>query len=120
VRFVIVGGIATLIQYVVLMVLVAGLLIQPWVASDIGFVVSAVYNYLANRRFTFDSRQSHLVAATRFAIMVAIGVATNTIIMRTLPQFGFHYLAAQLVASAAVLVLNFSIAKYWVFATPSQ
>ena len=105
-----------MIQYLVLTALVTWCRIEPWVASDVGFSLSAVYNYAMNRRFTFASRQSHLVAASRFALLVAAGVTTNTVIMKGLTQIGLYYLISQVVASAVVLILNFSLANYWVFA----
>jgi putative flippase GtrA len=58
VRFGLVGGVATAIQYVILVALVhAG--VAPPVGSAIGFVVSAFGNYLLNYHFTFRSRESH-------------------------------------------------------------
>jgi putative flippase GtrA len=116
VRFVLVGGTATVIQYLVLTALVAWSRVEPWIASDVGFTLSAVYNYNMNRWFTFESREPYLASAGRFALLVTLGVMTNTIIMRGLTQLGLHYLLAQVAASAVVLTQNFSLANFWVFA----
>jgi putative flippase GtrA len=115
IRFVVVGGTATALQYLVLVILVRLLRIEPWVGSDLGFALSAVYNYGMNRRFTFASNQPHHVTVPRFVVMVLLGAVVNTIIMTMMTAIGLYYLFSQVIATAVVLAVNFFIAASWVF-----
>jgi putative flippase GtrA len=113
-RFGLVGGVATGIQYVILVVLVhAG--VGPAVASAIGFVVSAFGNYLLNYHFTFRSRESHAPAAMKFVTLAAGGLAINFVLMHVLVGAGWYYLLAQVLATASVFMWNFVGNSVWTF-----
>jgi putative flippase GtrA len=84
VRFLIVGGIATLIQYIALIWTVERWHWNAGLASSPGYCLSAIANYLLNYYFTFRSDNQHGVAATRFAIVAAAGFALNAVFMELL------------------------------------
>ena len=115
VRFVLVGGVATAIQYAILILLVRGLGMAPTPASSIGFALSAVVNYLLNYRFTFQSNRPHAPAAAKFALLAGAGLLINTAIMHLLVAAGIHYLLAQVCATAVVLFWNFIGNTLWTF-----
>ena len=114
-RFLTVGAPATLIQYAVLVVLVELCSLKPAPASSFGFAVSAVANYLLNRRFTFGSSRPHRDAAARFLAVVLLGLLLNYAAMSLLTALGANYVLAQLIATGAVLILNFALGSLWVF-----
>lgn len=64
--FLLVGGFATAVQYALRLLLVWLWAVPLTLASAIGFIVSAVANYLLNVRMTFRSKQSHRATAPRF------------------------------------------------------
>jgi putative flippase GtrA len=113
-RFGLVGGVATGIQYVILVVLVhEG--VWPAVASAIGFVVSAFGNYLLNYHFTFRSRESHGPAATKFVMLAGGGLVINFVLMHVLVGAGWYYLLAQVLVTAVVFLWNFVGNSLWTF-----
>jgi putative flippase GtrA len=113
-RFGLVGGVATVIQYVILVVLVhEG--VAAALASAIGFVVSAFGNYLLNYHFTFRSRESHGPAATKFVTLAAGGLAINYVLMHVLVGAGWYYLLAQVLVTAVVFFWNFVGNSVWTF-----
>jgi putative flippase GtrA len=113
-RFGLVGGVATGIQYLILIVLVhEG--VGPTVASAIGFVVSAFGNYLLNYHFTFRSNESHGPAATKFVMLAAGGLLINSVLMHVLEGAGWYYLLAQVFATAVVFLWNFVGNSLWTF-----
>jgi putative flippase GtrA len=114
-RFALVGGVATAIQYALLVLLVRGLGLAPTPASSIGFVLSAGVNYLLNYRFTFRSRRPHGPAATKFAVLAGMGLLINAVIMRLMVAAGVQYLLAQACATAVVLCWNFLGNSLWTF-----
>lgn len=115
VKFAAVGGIATAIQYAVLILLVRAFAMAPTPASSIGFVLSAGVNYLLNYRFTFQSDRPHGPAAARFAILAGTGLLINAAIMRLMIGAGVHYLVAQVCATAVVFLWNFIGNSLWTF-----
>lgn len=114
-RFAVVGGLATAIQYVLLILLVRVCGMAPTPASSIGFVLSAGVNYLLNYRFTFQSNRPHGPAAGKFALLASAGLLINAVIMRLMIGLGTHYLIAQACATAVVLFWNFIGNSRWTF-----
>lgn len=117
VRFVGVGGIATALMYLLLIALVEGLSTPPVAASVAAYSLSAVFNYAANYRYTFDSRVPHRRALPRFMLIAMAGLALNTLIMYLMTAIATaHYLLAQIVATGVVLVWNFVANRRWTYA----
>ena len=119
-RFVIIGGLATAVQYVLLVVLVhAGM--HAVLASSIGFAISAVVNYLLNRRFTFGVEVKHARALPRFLLVALSGLACNGLLLALfVGPAGLHFVPAQLIATAGTLVWNFVLHRAWTFTHPKS
>jgi putative flippase GtrA len=115
VRFGMVGALATGVQYLILVALVRWAGLWPPVASALGFLVSAVGNYLLNYHFTFFSRQPHAPAALKFLILSTVGLALNAALMEHLMDLGWHYLVAQVFVTAIVFLWNFIGNSLWTF-----
>jgi putative flippase GtrA len=119
-RFVIAGGIATVVQYAILLALTSSGAVQPLVASSIGFMASATVNYSLNRRFTFRSDVGYLAGLERFGIIAGAGLALNGVVMAAgMDLAGMNYISAQLVATAVVLLWNFHANRLWTFSPGS-
>ena len=114
-RYIAVGGIATAIQYAILILLVRGLGMAPTPASSIGFVLSAGVNYLLNYRFTFQSNRPHGPAAAKFAVLAGTGLLINAAIMHLMTGAGAEYLIAQVCATSVVLFFGFISNTIWTF-----
>jgi putative flippase GtrA len=79
-------------------------------------VISALLNYYLNHRLTFRSKELHRAALPRFAAIAAVGLGINALLLWVLSERGrFPYLAAQVLATAVVLVWNFGANKKWTF-----
>jgi putative flippase GtrA len=114
--FVIVGGIATALQYAILLALTLLAGIQPLLASSIGFVTSATANYTLNRRFTFRSDVNYLAGLERFTVIAGVGLALNGIVMTAgMDLARINYISSQLVATTVVLLWNFYANRRWTF-----
>jgi putative flippase GtrA len=111
-----VGAIGTVVHYVVLVAGVDGLGLTPVAATSIGAFCGAVINYLLNHRFTFRSRKSHRDASVTFFWVAAAGVVVNGLVVGECLRAGaMHYLAAQMLATALVLVLGYIANRRWTF-----
>ena len=115
IRFLLVGGTATAIQYTLLLVLVEAFDRNPVTSSAIGFSVAAVVNYLLNKHFTFRSTSPHGRSAPRFAAMALFGTLLTSLCMKAFVALGVHYVVSQIFTTAIVLVSNYLIAAHWVY-----
>jgi putative flippase GtrA len=116
VRFLIVGGIATFIQYVALIWTVERRHWNAVLASSLGYFLSAIANYLLNYYFTFRSDNHHGVAATRFAIVAAAGLALNGLLMELLAaRLHVPYVLSQVLATVGTLLWNYWANSKWSF-----
>lgn len=114
-RFIAAGGAGTAVHYLVLVTLVALLGITPGRAAFAGATVGACVVYLLNRRYTFASQCSHQQTLPRFALLAAVGALLNGVLVGLLSAAGMYFLLAQIIATAAILVLNFFVSKLWIF-----
>lgn len=111
-----VGAAGTAVQYVVLAALVSTHALDAVAASAIGAAAGAVVNYWLNHRFTFRSDNAHRVAAPRFFVVAAAGIALTGVLMAIFTHgFRMPWLAAQCVTTACLLALTYTINSAWAF-----
>ena len=110
-----VGAIGTAFHYALLVCVVSGFGLDPYVGAMVGATGGALSNYWLNHRFTFCSDRAHKEALPRFLLMAGIGILLNGIIVKTLTLVEIHYLISQMVATLTIFVLNFLVSKLWIF-----
>jgi putative flippase GtrA len=123
-KFVGIGGLSTLIQFLLLMLFVELSLLNKVVASATAYALSSIFNYWANYHFTFASNANHRETLPKFAAAVALGLSSNTLIytcfLYLLDHFIWvamdkNYLIAQFFATGITVVLNFIVHKFWIY-----
>ncbi|WP_231757881.1 GtrA family protein [Microbulbifer elongatus] len=112
--FVVVGGLATGVQYLLLVLLVELAGVFAVLASAIAYGVASALNYLLNFYITFQGQAGHTQALPRFAGVVAIGLGVNTLCF-TVSLLFLPYLLAQVAATLVTLVSNFVLHQFWVY-----
>ena len=127
IKFLMIGGAATLLQFFLLAVFVELHWLSATPASATSYAVSAIFNYLANYYFTFASTHNHSQTFPKFAVTAAIGVALNTALFKialvSLQNYllvnsnllDSAYLFAQLFATLLTLIVNFLLHKFWIY-----
>lgn len=113
--FLIVGGSATLLQFLLLIAFVSLLALPPILSSALSYGISGIANYWANYHFTFHSNKAHSETLPKFLLTVAIGLVINTLVFSICLFLFDHYLIAQLGATAVTLVSNFLLQKFWIY-----
>lgn len=117
-RFALVGGFCTGLQYLILVLGVELAQVDAVLASAAGFLASAAVNYLLNRRFTWRSDAAHVVAVPRFITVLVVGLALNVLGMRLLHGYlGWHYVFSQVLTTMVTLTWNFAGHRNWTFAS---
>ena len=115
-RFCLVGTVATAVHFAILIAGVRLIGVDAVIASSAGYVAGAIVNYALNYGFTYRSMRPHQEAVPRFLIVVTIGATLNTALMAIqIDLLGFHYLAAQVLATGTVLVWHFAGHLHWSF-----
>ncbi len=122
--FVGIGGISSLIQFLLLIAFVESKLLSEVTGSAAGYLLSSFFNYWANYRFTFNSKRRHREAFPRFVVAVGIGLLCNTSLFaiflwlfdKFLPiPWIENYLVAQFIATGLTVFINFAVQKFWIY-----
>lgn len=114
-RFLFVGGTATLLQLGLLTLFIETGLFDPVFSSALSYSISAIYNYLLNYYLTFASTRTHLETFPKFILVASLGVGFNTVTFAALLQLTGFYLFAQCVAIVVTLLLNYTLHRYWIY-----
>ena len=118
-KFGVVGVVAFLIDYGVLMLLSQLLGMDPVLSAGISFCVSVVFNYVASMRFVFTHRDD-MSRQREFAIFIVlsvVGLIINELCMiagvSVLGDSALAVTATKVFATAVVMVWNFVSRKRW-------
>ncbi len=116
IKFLGVGAIATLIQYLILVLLVELIGLTPYIASSFGYIVSSFFNYVANYYFSFGSKAGHTSAICKFLIVALSGLLINSIIVFYFTEkMHFNYVLSQISSTTVVVISNYILLKNWAY-----
>ncbi|NYT47149.1 MAG: GtrA family protein [Candidatus Methanofishera endochildressiae] len=141
IRYTISGGLATSVQFIVLILLIEYQLTTPLQASMIGAGCGFLVNYNIQFHWTFKVNGPHKVFFTRYLIVSATMFGLNAAIfwLSTIPEIlallqsipypeqiplakpkNIAYWYAQIIASAVVFLCNFLANRYYTFKPGKQ
>ena len=113
-KFTIVGGIATVIDFVFLYIFREFCHFPVLVSNTLSFCISVIYNYIASVKWVFDvnkekdTKKQFII----FIIFSVLGLLLNNLIMWITVEFlSIYYLLAKIIATAIVMVFNFVTRK---------
>lgn len=117
IRFGMVGAVGTLAHYALLLVLVEGLGTSAMTGTASGSLLGALVNYVLSRRLVFASHRRHREALPRFLLVAASSLLLNAVFMYVMTVgLGWHYLFAQVLTTALLLLWNYVANALWTFA----
>lgn len=108
-RFVIVGGVATLLHYVIYWLLLG--LMTAGVAYTIGYLISFVYNYIMTTVFTFRSKTSWR-NGIGFCMAHAVNYLLHIALLHVYLHFGVPEWIAPLPVYAVAIPVNFLLVRF--------
>lgn len=120
ITFVGIGGLSTLLQFLLLIIIVELHILPELIASPVSYLLSSIFNYFANYHITFNSKKSHAETLPKFIAAVALGLTSNTLLFALFLWLlgNDNYLIAQLLATGITVFLNFMVHKLWIYRHP--
>ena len=113
-KFVIVGGIATIIDFVFLYIFREFCHFPVLVSNTLSFCISVIYNYIASVKWVFDVNKEK-DAKKQFIIFIVFSVIglllNNAIMWLTVDFLSIYYMLAKIIATVIVMVFNFVTRK---------
>lgn len=108
-RFGITGGIATVVQYVVYLLMLSLCGLSPEVSAMVSYVISFVGNYILSNYFTFHTKPQ-TQNAVRFGLchLINLGLQTGLVALFA-PMVGNNY--ALMPAMAICIPINFILVR---------
>jgi putative flippase GtrA len=117
-RYVFVGGVAFVVDFLVLFSLTEYAGLHYLVSAAVAFLFGLMINYGLSRVWVFSQRviANGYVEFGIFAGIGLIGLALNELLIWIFTEYsGFHYLASKALTAILVLVWNFSARKLVLF-----
>lgn len=115
-RYLFVGVAATAAHWALMALLVEVFGVAAWLASGLGAVLGAQVAFFGNRRFTFGHTAAWGPAWWKFMGTALFGAGLGMAVVAVGVASGWHYLLAQALATAIVVLLTFLINRGWTFA----
>lgn len=113
-KFVIVGGIATIIDFLSIYIFVEVFKIPVIISNTLAFVIATIYNYIASVKWVFDvdEKKNKKYVFITFIVFSVIGLLLNDLIVWiTNDFFNIYYLLGKVIATCFVMVFNFITRK---------
>ena len=113
-NFIIVGFIATAIDFIFLYIFQDICNIHLIIANSLSFIISVIYNYFASIIFVFDvnTKNNNTKLFVLFVLFSIIGLGLNNIILWFVSNFfKVYYLLSKIIATVFVMIFNFVTRK---------
>ena len=113
-KFGVVGVIAFVIDYGVMVFLTEVFGLNPIVSATISFIVSVIFNYIASMRYVFSHKEdmSRSREFVIFIVLSVIGLIINDVLMWAGTELvSIDYRIVKIFATAVVMVWNFITRK---------
>ncbi|WP_019966998.1 GtrA family protein [Segatella maculosa] len=110
VRFGIVGGVATLIQYGVYLLMLYA--VSPTLSNTIGYAVSFLFNFVASTRYTFKVKTNARHGAG-FALSHLINYGLQIVMLHLFMALGFSEKLAPVPMFCVCVPINFLLVRFF-------
>ena len=113
-KFGVVGGLAFIIDYGILIFLTEVFHINYLISTTISFIMSVIFNYIMSIFWVFDvdENKNRTTVFSVFIILSVIGLLLNDLFMWVFVDgMSIHYLIAKIIATLLVMIYNFITRK---------
>ncbi len=115
-KYGIIGVFGTLLQTGTLFLVVEKANGDPLLGSTLGFILSLLFSYTANSRWTFKESERSTSALIKYAVVSCAGLVLNLLILYLFDRvLGWWYGYGQITSIVLVPIHNFILNKTWAF-----
>lgn len=114
-KFLVVGGLSFAIDLGTLALLHDLFHIDLWIATPIAFVISLLFNFGAQRSFTFRSNSRRDVSFLKYIALVAFNTVATDVIVNAIAAVGLSYAIGKVVSTALTMAWNYFLYRHWIF-----
>lgn len=114
-RYLITGGVSFVIDFGLVYLFHVVFSWQVWLATAIAFLTSFVFNYTAQRIFSFSSRAPHGKALLKYGLLVGANTVVTVAIVTALSATVMGWAGGKVVATIATTIGNYFAYRHWVF-----
>jgi putative flippase GtrA len=110
------------VDFALVVILIEGYEIRPWLATALGCLLGAVISFTINGIWSFNTGDSHFVQIGRYSIVGAVSALLNSggvSVLLLLPLLDYR-IAWPIVRCAVFLAWNFPLHKDYVFSQRRQ
>jgi putative flippase GtrA len=115
VRYILVGGIATIVDYGSYFALTRFFFLTAQTANPIAYLLGHIASFVGHRTISFRSSGHPGHQYLRFFIVNIVGLAISQLTLVALLRFGAHDLIAKAAAVATSGLFNYLANKFWTF-----
>lgn len=116
VRYLVVGGLAFLIDFGLLALLHEVIRIPLVISTPTAFLTSFALTYLLQRSITFDGRGGWTASAAKYTLLVAFNTVATTAFVTLVGSSDLPWEWGKIIAVASTTIWNYFAYRYWVFA----
>jgi putative flippase GtrA len=115
IKFLAVGGASFAIDLGLLTLLHEVFMVDLWVATPVAFLVSLVFNFFVQKKFTFESDARAHVSFLKYGALVIFNLVATDVIVNLIAGAGQSYALGKVAATVLTTAWNFLLYKHWIF-----
>lgn len=119
IRYLIVGGLSFAVDFGLLVLLREIFHWDVGMASAGAFLTSLVFNFLLQRKFSFESTHRTHVSMIRYGLLVAANTVATVLIVQLLTPTPLGYIGGKVISTSAMTIWNYFLYQDWVFGKKS-
>lgn len=114
-KFLISGGLAAITEYILFIVLVLWISLDPVIAQPISFSAGLVTSYGLNRAWVFGTNKRIFGEFIKYGILAVINLFVGTVLIVLLDSIGLQVLIAKIAVMVLIASWNYIIFNKYIF-----
>ncbi|MBP3347833.1 MAG: GtrA family protein [Clostridia bacterium] len=122
IKFALVGGMNTLIDWLVYFILTKFVAITPWIASTIAYCCGIASSYFGNKHFTFKAKnKTSVLEVVKFLVVNALSLGASTGVVALCTEvFLWNPYVAKVLSTGISMLINYLGSRFFVFVTDKK
>ena len=124
-KFSLVGGSALCIDFILLIVMIDYMYMDPYLSKIISMAIMIFYTWYFNRTFTFKNKNKNRVGQIiQYYLFMFLGLSINYLIyslsLSYLENINYNYLVSSALGSGTAMMINFCNMNFIIFKKKAQ